>query len=329
MKNLFVPLAIAVVLASLLISIQPILAQGQVTETIICGFQSVSNGAWPSALMQGRDGALYRTTFYGGSSGYGNLFRVNTDGTDFSLLHTFAGSANGDGSGPSGGLIQGKDGVIYGTTIPSTGSSSYTIFKLNTDGTGYRLLWSFPSAEAYPQASIMQGTDGALYGTISDNGSLHLGTVIKISTNGTGLTILHDFDGAEGEGQYPEGPLIQGSDGALFGTTSEGGDYADTADGYGTVFKINKNGTGYAVLHVFGYFDGGGAFPGPVTQGTDGAIYSTTMEGGLFGAFGSGQYGGTLFRIDENGLNYKTVFNFNNSNPAGGIILGKDAPFTV
>ena len=65
--------------------------------------------------MQGNDGALYGTTSFGGASNAGTVFRLNKDGTGYSVIHSF-GSTAGDGSRPAAGLVFGADDVLYGTT---------------------------------------------------------------------------------------------------------------------------------------------------------------------------------------------------------------------
>ena len=81
-----------------------------------------------SALTQGTDGAFYGTTYYGGSQNYGTVFRMTPAGV-LSVLHSFTGTGT-DGMYPNAGLIQGTDGLYYGTTEYG-GSQDYgTVFRL-------------------------------------------------------------------------------------------------------------------------------------------------------------------------------------------------------
>jgi uncharacterized repeat protein (TIGR03803 family) len=82
------------------------------------------------------------------------------------------------------GLIQASDGVLYGTT-ENGGTFNGTIFKLNTDGSGYEVVHDFdlnvkPDDGYLPVADLWQGNDGALYGTTSRGGTNDPG-------NGTGV----------------------------------------------------------------------------------------------------------------------------------------------
>jgi uncharacterized repeat protein (TIGR03803 family) len=70
--------------------------------------------------------------------------------------------------------------------------------------------------------------------------------------------------------------LIEASDGALYGTTRQGG-----ASGQGTAFKINKDGTGFLPLHSFQCGTSNGCFPtAGVIEASDGVLYGTTQQGG-------------------------------------------------
>jgi len=90
----------------------------------------------PSSLnpAEGSDGALYGTTFYGGSSNVGTVFKLNPDGSAYRVLHSFAGG--GEGGNPSG-VIEGSDGTLYGT-------AGSVVFRLNKDGNGYGIVADVP-----------------------------------------------------------------------------------------------------------------------------------------------------------------------------------------
>src|SRR6266699_5556954 len=80
-----------------------------------------TNGANPQAeLIEGTDGRLFGTTPEGGLTsedfpdGAGVVFSLKKDGTDYKVLHYFGDA--GDGQHPSGGLVEGKRGTLFGTT---------------------------------------------------------------------------------------------------------------------------------------------------------------------------------------------------------------------
>jgi uncharacterized repeat protein (TIGR03803 family) len=185
-------------------------------------FGAPATGQYPFARMiQGTDGALYGTASVGGSGGYGTVFKMNPDGTGFTVLRSFDQSATGGYLESE--LIQGTDGALYGAAERGGSSGNGTLFKLNPDGTGFTVLLDFDGSTTggYPMAGVMQGTDGALYGTASNGGSSGYGTVFKVNPDGSGFTVLRNFNNSKAA--YPYAGLMQGTDGALYGTASAGG----------------------------------------------------------------------------------------------------------
>ena len=120
-----------------------------------------SGGAYPLGGLILSGNALYGTTMSGGSGGSGTVFKVNTDGTDFTILYSFTASYTGttgdytnyDGAAP-GGLIL-SSSTLYGTTVEGGISGYGTVFKLNTDGTGFMTLHIFDGPSGmYPRAPL-------------------------------------------------------------------------------------------------------------------------------------------------------------------------------
>ena len=242
-----------------------------------------ADGRHPSGLLRAPDGVLYGTTCLGGQHGKGTVFRLSTDGSGWVTLHHFGGSA-GDGANPAG-LEQGSDGQLYGTTSYGGDKGWGTVFRLSSDGSGHLPLHSFDGDGRNPSAAPMQGSDGALYGTTLIGGTRGRGSVFKLNADGTGYQVLHSFTGGDGDGQYPRSALVQGSDGALYGTTDGG----VMGGGAGTAFRLNPDGSGYTVLCGFAATDCRNPLAG-LTLGSDGALYGTTAYGGDLG-------GGTVFRL--------------------------------
>src|SRR5207244_3067682 len=110
-------------------------------------------------VIEASDGALYGTTLAGGSAGgYGTVYRINKDGTGLTLLHSFA-NGTAEGNTPAGRLIEGANGMLYGTTSSSGTTSSGTVFALGKDGTGFTVLHQFAggtSDGATPYSSVYQ-----------------------------------------------------------------------------------------------------------------------------------------------------------------------------
>jgi uncharacterized repeat protein (TIGR03803 family) len=213
-----------------------------------------------AGLVQGTDGNFYGTVTTGGANGCGTVFKITTSGT-LTTLHSFDST---DGYYPYGGLVQGTDGNFYGTT--AFGGTNYTcylgepcgtIFKITPSGT-LTTLHNFDGTDgARPYAGLLLGSDGDFYGTTyyggigSANGA---GTIFKITPSGT-LTTLFKFSFVTKDGAYPNGGLIQGTDGNFYGTTSAGGTV-----GVGTVFEITPNGK-LTTLHSFSGYPTEGMMP--------------------------------------------------------------------
>src|SRR5262249_1610847 len=106
-----------------------------------------SDGVNPEAVLTLSGNTLYGTCVGGGAFNLGTVFKVNTDGTGFTTLYSFGGSDYGDGAYPYGGLLLATN-TLYGTTLAG-GSSGIggTVFAINTDGTGYKILYSFSGSD--------------------------------------------------------------------------------------------------------------------------------------------------------------------------------------
>jgi uncharacterized repeat protein (TIGR03803 family) len=196
------------------------------------------------------------------------------------------------------------------------------VFKVNADGTEFVTLVNFGLGAAtgrYPLAGLVQGTDGALYGTTSQGGTLGDGTVFKVNADGTGFVTLVDFGSGAAPGRYPLAGLVQGADGALYGTTSGGG-----VSDAGTAFKVNADGTEFVTLVNFGSGAASGRYPlAGLVQGSDGALYGTTVQGGASDA-------GTVFKVNPDGTGFVTLVNLTATTGAGpnaGLLRAPDGAF--
>lgn len=227
---------------------------------------------WAAPVLSGS--TLYGATSTGGSSGQGTIFRVNTDGSDFTVLKDF--TSGSDGGHPKAGLVL-SGTTLYGTTSYNRSTGYYgTVFKLNTDGSGFVVLKQFRGSDGnQPRTSLALGGE-TLYGTTYYGGpsypSAGSGTVFKVNTNGSGFAVLRYFSGGS-DGKYPAGDLVL-SGNTLYGTTSSGG-----ISNYGTVFKLDIDGNNYSVLIRFRGNDGANPSGGLVVS--RGVIYGTTSHGGI------------------------------------------------
>jgi uncharacterized repeat protein (TIGR03803 family) len=105
----------------------------QPAYTLIYAFNNTNvDGHTPiSALLQPSDGAVYSTTEYGGSNGVGTVFKMNTDGSGYVVLHHFASTGIG-GQQPGARLLQGADGMLYCVTAAGGSGGGGTVFNITT-----------------------------------------------------------------------------------------------------------------------------------------------------------------------------------------------------
>jgi len=206
-------------------------------ETVLYSFGAAGSGdaiGLATALIEGSDGNFYGTSLDGGASNQGTVFSITPAGVE-TVLHSFGKS--GDGIQPLGRLTLGSDGALYGTTTDGGAHGHGMVFRLTPEGVE-TILYSFTGAPrdgSFPEAGLLQGQDGNFYGTTGFGGANNLGTVFKLTPGGV-ETVLHSFAGAPGDGSQPEGTLVEGSDGNLYGTTYQGG-----ANNVGAFFRIRPN----------------------------------------------------------------------------------------
>ena len=270
---------------------------------------SGTDGANPQAApIVGNDGNLYGTTNNTGPNGHGTVYMVSPDGKTFATLHTFNGS---DGSPPNAGLLQASDGFLYGTTVEGGPNGGGTVFKVSTDGKTFATVYAF-SGVADLYAGLIQADDGFLYGVTAFGDTNSHGTVFAVSTDGTTFRTVHTFSGGDGTG--PQGTLVEGLDGNLYGTTLEGGTNDD-----GVVFMVSRDGQTFQDLHTFEDSDGFFLASG-LLLASDGNLYGTASEGGAGDD-------GTVFMVSTDGTTFNVLHAFDSTDgalPESGLLQASD-----
>jgi MYXO-CTERM domain-containing protein len=318
-------------------------AQTPAVSTVL----AFSGSRVPDGVILGPDGVLYGASATTTGETGGLIFRSATDGSSVETLYQFGSQ---DGISPAGALLLGSDGLLYGTTQFSNGGTSVgggTVFRVATDGTGFTTLHNFaPSTSSNvnsnpinadgvsPLAALIEGSDGFLYGVTRFGGPAGAGTVYKIGKDGSGFSLLHAFAAitsaasaviVNADGAHPRAALAE-SAGFFYGTTNAGG-----ANGQGTIFRLGFDGSGFELLHVFttpvapsgstvAVNEHGAAPQAGLTDGNDGLLYGTTVQGGANGV-------GVLYSITPNGSVITALHDFvaeSGTQPIGTLLLASD-----
>jgi uncharacterized repeat protein (TIGR03803 family) len=268
-----------------------------------------NDGAQPYGLLVQSGATLYGMTYLGGSNNLGTIFRINSDGTGFQVLHSFV-SASSDGQKPIGSLVL-SGSTLYGMATSEGTSYGGTVFQIQIDGSGFGVLRQFSGTDGKWSYGDLIQSGGMLYGLNNYGGSstgsgwVGNGTLFQIDTNGTSFQVLRTFAGKPGDGALPHGTLA-GAGSFLYGMTTIGG-----SSDFGTVFKINTNGSGYQLLRSFTGGASDGKWPGRGALTPSGAIlYGMTSAGGSSG-------NGILFKISTNGSGFALVHSFNGGSADG------------
>jgi uncharacterized repeat protein (TIGR03803 family) len=261
-------------------------------------FDSANSGGYlPTAALtlSSLDGNFYGTTAGGGTSSKGTLFRFNPKTSALTTLHSFS-STEGSPSGPP---AEAKNFKLYGVTnlgatyVVTVGTATYNLLPHTTPGA--------------PSGPLLAAADGYLYGATLEGGKYTYGTIFRLSTTNGNIAIIYnkfnDPDGIE-----PNGPLAQGKNGDLYGTTIFGGGALDQ----GTIFDLTlpPPPATLTTLHSFDGTDGGRPSAG-LLAASDGNFYGTTSYGGADGV-------GTIFQVSAGGV-FTSLFDFTGS---GGVVSG-------
>lgn len=256
-----------------------------------------ADGAFPLSELVLEGGFLYGTALRGGINGSGTIFKVRADGSDWTMLHHFAsletspaGWTNSDGAWPSAGLVA-SAGILYGTCHDGGLFALGSVYKINTDGTGFGVLKSFDSL-GEPEGPLLIAGD-ILFGVLA-SADYFGGGVYRLNKEGSEYSVIKSFSNGIDGSAPSKGLVLSGS--TLYGTTPEGGRF-----NYGTLFELGVDGANYRVLTNFAGGDGAIPQGGFVAEGD--TIYGSTMGGGRAGS-------GTLFRINRDGTSYHQIHEF-------------------
>jgi uncharacterized repeat protein (TIGR03803 family) len=287
-------------IATLLLLLSPAVVSFAQTVSTVYSFADTPDGGLPLyvQLVQGRDGNLYGTTGEGGSSDAGTVFGFDPVAEREVIVANFN---NIDGDDPWSGVTLATDGYFYGTTFSGGQYKDFGVLFKVVPGGSLSVLYNFDadsSDNANPVSPPIEASDGNLYGSTTNYYATS--TIYKLTPAGTVSTITYlPYEPIEF-------PLLQGSDGNLYGVAN-GGLY-----NCGAIIKLALSGS---VLHTYSFpcSPGGNGPAGPLIEASDGNYYGVTDKGGK----GSGGGYGTIFKMAPNGV-ISTIYNFENSAVHGG-----------
>ena len=299
--------ALTLVITAVLVAAQPLEAQ---RLQILYAFKGSPDGSGPlTGPIQDKQGDFYATTFAGGIKDWGTVYKIDPTGKE-EVLHSFVGGS--DGTTPISGLTMDAKGNLYGTTYWGGSSNCFdgngcgVVYRLSHTSRGWKetIIYVFTGGAdgGYPgNGTLARDAAGNFYGTTLYGGNGDWpdggGVVYKLTHSSSGWNehVLYAFGtNSQTDGASPYGGVILDDAGNIYGSTYYGG-----SSGFGTVFKIEPNGS-ETVLYNFqaGNADGGGPLEALVRD-EGGNLYGTTAYGGDLSCSSNGC--GTVFKVDPTG----------------------------
>jgi uncharacterized repeat protein (TIGR03803 family) len=179
--------------AGAIFKVTPSISGGASTVTLLHSFDDPA-GQYPNtnSLVVASNGLIYGTTSTSGThQNNGIIYSLSSTGT-FTVVHNFnpiitigGDNSNVDGATPSGGLIQGTDGNLYGTTLGGGANSQGTIYSFNPSTNAVTILYAFTGGAdgGQPTGALIQANDGAFYGVTTTGGTYGYGGVFRLAVN--------------------------------------------------------------------------------------------------------------------------------------------------
>jgi uncharacterized repeat protein (TIGR03803 family) len=198
-----------------------------------CSQQDCADGSVPfTPPIQGIDGNLYGTTYYGGSKGFGVVYELKPSG-QYRVLHNFCSRVVCLDGGYPKSLVQDSSGNLYGTTI--SGGDGYgslgTVYKI-TPSKQYSVLHNFNIFEAESPSTPILANDGNLYGTTRGPNPI----IFEVTPEGV-FSVLYHFSNHKTSTGVGQDGLFQGTDGFFYGIDTDGAG----PGGDGNVFSFSNN----------------------------------------------------------------------------------------
>jgi uncharacterized repeat protein (TIGR03803 family) len=223
-------------------SYSPQVAFSVTTEGVYKTLYTFADGnSLPSLLTAGGDGNFYGTE--ADADGFGNVggvFHI-TSGGSFKLLYGFVNSTNV--YYPSSGVVRNTNGKLYGTTsFPSGTDGSGTLYDVTTGGK-VTDLYDFPSSLNFDESAnnMIQASDGNIYGVSYNGGTGASGGLYELTSKN--VFSSYSFATESNMGGGPRAPLMQATNGIIYGSNSGG-----NAVTGGALFELNIGASPFIAL---------------------------------------------------------------------------------
>ncbi len=248
----------------------------------------------------------------GGTSNTGAIYKTDGNGENPSIVYSFE---NSRGNNPKyTTLCEAPDGKLYGMTYYDGVEGSGTrgvIFQFDPMTHDYWIKYNFISNDwgqwingSYPAGSLFKASDGNLYGMTSEGGSHYKGVIFKFNTSTSTFSKLFDFDGIN-NGSYPQGSLVETSNGKLYGMARNGG-----KNGNGVIFEFDPTTMTFSKKFDFELVNSGSSPHGDLMLSPNGSLFGTTWSGGAFDS-------GILFEFNPESSVFTNRFDFSSLNTNG------------
>jgi len=249
--------------------------------TTLHQFAAATGGSPNGPLPEGSDGRIYGIVESEATNNFGGIFRFDADGSNHTLLRAFTGTGgNVRGNGDRcRGIVEGTDGMLYGVTRQGGTNDTGVFFQMSKDGGSYSVFREWPATGLRkPSNRILQASDGLFYGAAAEGGAANKGGIYRISSGGD-YTELHEFTDSN-DGYLVLSELTEGTDGYLYGCAFQ------SSNSFGSLFRLAKDGSSFAVLHRFTGDPSDGANPDTPLLETESGIFHGFTSGGGANSFG-------------------------------------------
>jgi len=263
--------------------------------TVSTLYQFTNNNRSVSGLTLANNGKLYTLAATSTSNTTG-IYSFDTTSLAYTKEYEIIGNT---GSGQAAVLLKASNGLLYGVVRAGGANNMGILFSFNPSNNAYTSLYDFNTANGTnPNAGLIQASNGKLYGVTAYGGVNDKGVIYSYDIASNTYTKLYDF--VQSGGESPSAPLMQASNGLLYGTTMTGG-----SNFQGVIYSFDLSSNTYTKLHDF--FANGGYGPRTaLTQASNGLLYGTANQGGT-------NFKGVIFSYDISTSTYTKLLDGDNT----------------